>query len=45
MSKKLTIGQDPNLAYLLGSALRCVEWGSRLQLDELKGIPDLTLTQ
>jgi DNA-binding MarR family transcriptional regulator len=45
MSKKLTIGQDPNLAYLLGSGLRWVEAGSRLQLDELKGIPELTLTQ
>jgi DNA-binding MarR family transcriptional regulator len=45
MSKKLTIGQDPNFAYLLGSGLRWVEAGSRLQLDELKGIPELTLTQ
>ena len=57
MSKKLIIGRDPNLAYLLtyllacllayllGSALRWVEAGIRLQLDELKGIPELTLTQ
>jgi DNA-binding MarR family transcriptional regulator len=45
MSRKLTIGKDPNLAYLLGSALRWVEAGIRQQLDELKGIPELTLTQ